>query len=884
MTVATATPPDSHIRDVILSDGRTLRLRPPEASDQQAMLDFFMGLDDQSRYLRFHGVRRVEASLVAGMIGPDWSECGSLIGIVQTRGCERIVAVASYNRLRDRRVAEAAFAVATDLQGCGVGTRLLEELATAASRNAIDGFVAEVLASDDPMLRVFADSGFDVARTADGSEVHIQFPIAENQRYLEALDRRDHKAIDRSLVPFFQPRSIAVIGASARRGAVGGAIVRNLVAGGFTGALYPINRSGKPVAGHPAFRGVSEVNGPVDLALVCVPASNVIDASEEALAAGVPAICVISSGFADAGSAGIELQQRLLSLVRGHGARMIGPNCLGLASTATPCVNATFAPSGFAEGPISVSSQSGAVGLAVIDAITARGLGISSFVSIGNKADVSSNDLLEHWEDDEQTRVIALYLESFGNPQRFTRIARRVSGKKPIVAIKAGSTEPGERAAESHTAAVVGSDSAVNGLFRQAGVLRAHSLEELVDLTQALSTQPLPKGRRVAIVSNAGGLGIVCADACATNGLEVASLSSSTLERMRSPDAGLALHHASNPVDLGGTATAAAYAAAIPPLLSDHNVDAVIVIATPTAVASRSALVAATSRALAVTIDTKPVLVVITGGWSTKATQGLCCYRYPESAVRALAAMTDRADWLRRPAGRVRHAVVDRDHAEQLVAAAIRESETGWLDDETARELLKDFGVPIADRRVVYDPAQARSAAQRLTYPATIKSAAPGVSKDSRHVSTVDKLLAEASDIGYPVLFSPGVSPGTEILIGAFRDAMLGPVVTFGPGGDASAVIADAYVTPIPLTDTDADDLVACGRVGQLLASVDGLTESDRAALTDVVQRVGQLMTEIPEVRELDLNAVIIRPGSCTAVDVRVRVGLQHTRQQLKSW
>ena len=888
--MASAGSSDSHSRDVILRDGRTLRLRPPVGADQRAVLEFFSNLDDLSRYQRFHGTRRVDASLLEGVLDPDWTEFGALIGVVASGPEERVVAIGSYARLRDRRMAEVAFVVATELQGWGVGTRLVEQLAAAAASEGITAFTAEVLASDDPMLRVFANSGFEIERSTDGAEVHVRFPIAQTERYLDALDQRDHTAVDRSIEPFFHPRSVAVIGASARQGAIGGAVFRNIVSGGFSGPVYAINRSGKPVAGHPALASVADVADPVDLAVVCVPAAEVLEATESALAKGIRAICVISAGFAESGDEGAALQQRLLSLVRSHGARLVGPNCLGIASTGTPHLNATFAPAGFPTGPVSVSSQSGAVGLAIIDELAARGQGISSFASIGNKADVSSNDLLEYWEDDDPTRVIALYLESFGNPRRFTRIARRVARGKPIVALKAGSTDAGARAAQSHTAAMSGSDSAVEGLFRQAGILRAHSLEQLVDLTEVLCTQPLPRGRRVAIVSNAGGLGILCADACADAGLKMASLSAGTVEQVAAALGGTpATRHIRTPVDLGGTATADVYAAAVPALIADRGVDAVIVIATPTAAANRGALIEAAARTVRETTEEKPILVVITGEWTTQVPGGLACFRYPEAAARALGGLVERSEWLRRPVGRVRHAGVDRAGAERIVAAGLTGSGRGWLDPEATHRLLKCYGLPMVSQQVVHDRAEALASAAQSSYPVIVKTAIPGAHKTKLHgvvpnLRNADELFAAVARVDYPAIIQPMVTEGTEILIGGVQDPLFGPVVACGLGGTLSDLLRDAHFVPAPLSDTDAAELVASGKAGQLLAEVRGLSTADTAALIDIARRVGQLLTEIPDIQELDLNPVIIRPGSCLAVDARIRVARPTAHPQLKTW
>ena len=440
--------------DVILRDGSTLRLRAPAHNDAGALVTFFERLSNDSRYLRFHGVRRVDVTLVEHVLDPNWTDRGALIGtLTDAQGDERVVALAEYARLRDPASAEVAFTVADDLQGRGAATRLLEQLAARAAEVGIEGFVAEVLPENSAMLAVFRDAGFEESRKLSGGEVEVHFPIASTERFLARVEERDHIAVAASLRPFFAPASVAVIGASKRRGSIGGELFRNILEADFTGATYPVNREGEPVAGVRAYRTIEEIPDPVDLAVISVPGKGVLESAEEALRKGVRALCVISAGFAEVGSEGVERQEKLLALVRAHGARLVGPNCLGIAVPPIG-LNATFAPRALPSGRIAFSSQSGALGLALLEKASERGLGFSAFVSIGNKADVSSNDLLEWWEEDDGTDVVLLYLESFGNPQKFARVAGRLARRKPILALKAGTSRAGARAASSHTAAL----------------------------------------------------------------------------------------------------------------------------------------------------------------------------------------------------------------------------------------------------------------------------------------------------------------------------------------------------------------------------------------------------------------------------------------------
>ena len=425
--------------DVILRDGGTLRLRPPERDDAPALLDFYRALSTQSLHRRFHGLPNLRPQLVESLLEPDWAERGALLGALSDEDGERIVAIGNYVRLRDPALAESAFAVADSEHGRGIGTRLLERLAARAATVGIERFVAEVLADNRSMLGVFERAGFELKRELADGVVEVEFPIAPTERFEQSVEERDHTAVVASLRSFFEPKTVAVVGASPRRGTIGGELFRNVLEADFAGAAYPVNPKGAAVAGVRGYASVAEIPDPVDLAVISVPGEHVLAAAEDALRSGVRALVVISAGFAEVGSEGVERQEQLLALVRSHGARLIGPNCLGI-SVAGPRLNATFAARSAPSGNIGFSSQSGALGLALLEAADARGLGLSAFVSIGNKADVSSNDLLEWWEDDEATDVVLLYVESFGNPRRFGRLARRVARRKPILALKSGTS------------------------------------------------------------------------------------------------------------------------------------------------------------------------------------------------------------------------------------------------------------------------------------------------------------------------------------------------------------------------------------------------------------------------------------------------------------
>ena len=870
--------------DVILKDGTTLRLRPPLASDIAELVRFFERLSEQSLYLRFHGFPTVGPRLADPFVDPDWESTGALVGEIEGE----IVALASYSRLRDPTSAEVAFTVAEAYQGRGIGTRMLEQLAAIAAANGVARFIAEVLPANRAMLSVFEHVGFEVLRETAGGETEVTFPIAPTETYRDLVAERDHLAVAASLRPFFSPAAVAVIGASARRGSIGGELFRNVLEADFTGAVFPVNVRGESVAGVRGYRAIEEIPDPVDLAVICVPADRVLEAAEGAFRKGVRALCVISAGFAEIGPEGVERQERLLALVRSHGARLIGPNCLGIA-VAEPRLNATFAAKAPPWGSIGVSSQSGALGLALIEAAEARGIGLSAFVSIGNKADVSSNDLIEHFEEDERTKLIALYVESFGNPRKFARIARRVSRTKPILAMKSGRTQAGVKAAASHTAALTSSDAAVDSLFHQAGVLRAQTLEELVDVAALLSTQPLPLGRGVALLTNAGGLGILAADACESAGLELPSLDDATMEALRAKlpvEASVA-----NPIDMLGSATAESYAGALPLVLADRHVDAVIVLFVPPVTATADEVAEAVVRASSG--SEKPVLAVIidANGIPAALRSGeVAAFTYPESAARALGRAVDRREWLRRPAGSVPTlSGIDAKRARAIVEESLRRAPDRWLDPEEARALLVAYGIPVVEQQVVDSPDAAVRGAADLGFPVVAKTAEPGVHKTESggvllNLHTPDEVRVAAEQIGGAILLQPMLSASAELLAGVVQDPLFGPLVALGPGGVFAELIGNAGIRIAPLTDEDATELVLSGKTGALVRGYRGKPPAAPDAIVDLVLRLSQLGEDLTEVAELDLNPVLARADGCVAVDARVRVRLPESRPQLKTW
>ncbi|HEY0875303.1 MAG TPA: acetate--CoA ligase family protein [Vicinamibacterales bacterium] len=689
------------------------------------------------------------------------------------------------------------------------------------------------------------------------------------------------ETVQSTLRPFFAPRSIAVIGAGRTRGRIGAEIFNNLVAGGFTGEVFAVNPHGHTIDGTPAWPTVSAIPRPVDLAVIAVPCDAVETAIDDCIAAHVPAIVVISAGFAETGTAGRAREAAIVAKVRRAGVRMIGPNCMGILN-ADPAIrmNATFAPAFPPSGTIAFSSQSGALGLAILEGAKQLNLGISTFASIGNKADVSTNDLLEYWETDPRTDVILLYVESFGNPRRFGQIARRVGRRKPIAVVKSGRSRSGARAASSHTGALAASDTAVEALFRDAGVIRTDTVEELFHVGALLAHQPLPKGPRVAILTNAGGPGILAADACEARGLTLATLSNVTV-------AGLAafLPQAAsigNPVDMLATAPAEHYLKALPLLLDDPGVDSVLVIFIPPLVTQ----VDDVARAIATTARgaSKPVLATFFGAAGVPDTLApVPSYVFPESAAAALARVVEYARWRERPAGQVLELPgIDRVTARRIVERAHRTG-GGWLDPLAAFELLQACGITTAPIRTVVTVDGALEAARQVGYPVVFKGAGPNLLHKTEsgavhtNIGSEDGVcrafhaLHRRPDVTQ-VIVQHHVQDGVEMFVGGLLDGQFGHMVMCGAGGTMLELLRDTACRLTPLTDRGAEEMIEELRAKALLRGYRGRPVVDEAAYRDTLMRISRLMELCPEIEELDVNPVIVTDGGAYAVDARILV------------
>ncbi len=878
--------------DVALRDGGTVRVRPVLASDADALRGLLTRLSDDSRYLRFFTGGANLSRAATGMTGLDASEGRGLVAV--TGEPERIVAHAGYMRESAER-AEVAFEVADEWHGRGIATVLLAHLCELASADGIETFTATVLPENHKMIRVFRDSGFAVhVRTCPG-ELSVELPAALGGDARARFDDRDRIAAAAAVAHVLRPASVAVIGASGQPGSIGAAIVGNLRRAGYRGRLALVNPHGGTIGGLEVHRSIAEVSAPVDLAVVAVPAAAVPAVARECGAAGVRALVVVSAGFAEIGPEGAARQAELLQSCRATGMRLVGPNCLGVLNTSPDvALDATFALRAPPRGRLALASQSGAFGIAALAEAARRGLGLSSFVSMGNKADLSTNDLLQYWEGDADTDVVLLYLESFGNPRRFGRIARRVAGTKPIIAVKSGRSAAGARAAASHTGALLAaSDAAYDALFRHAGVIRAGTVGEQFDIAALLARQPLPRGDRVAILTNAGGPGIACADACEAAGLRVEPLGERTRERLSRhlpPEASLA-----NPVDMIASAGADDYRRSLVAVAADPDVDAIVAIFIPAlgtgaeSVASAVQAAAADARAretplLAVWMAEDDRSLAALGGDES----GVPAYRTPEEAVRALAQVREYARRRTRSAEPPPAlAGIDADAAAATLALALAEGDA-WLPPERVADLLRSYGIPQARSRTARTVSGIARCAAELEGPFAVKAIAPGLVHKSdvggvrlgvhgaaaagRAARAVAAAVRAAGAEPTGFLVQEMAPDGVEMLVGVAGDPDLGPVVGCAAGGRAVELLGDAQMRLAPLTTPDAAEMIRELRTFPLLDGYRGAPPADVAALEDILLRVSALAGDHAEIAELDCNPVLVAAHGATVVDARVRV------------
>jgi len=898
---------DDSASRAVLRDGTVATLRLAHTGDREVLRRFFHDLSPESRRRRFLGFGEPADALLDRLSdSSDLSRAATLLVLRVRDGESRPIAIGSYIGI-DATAAEAAFAVDDAFQGRGLGTILLERLAAMAAAHGFRRFDAMTLPENSAMLEVFHESGFEIRSKSDSGAINVQLSLSPTSATVASAERREALATAASLKPMLEPSAVAIVGASRDPGSIGHRILHALAGAGFAGPIYPINPKATEIEGHACYPSLTAAPRGVDLAIIAVPKQLVLPVVDECAAAGVKSLVVITAGFAEAGGEGRVLQQQLLDKVRGYGLRMVGPNCMGLLNaTAEVRLNASFSPIVPPSGRVAFSSQSGALGMAILALASERGVGLSTFVSVGNKADVSSNDLLQYWEADPHTSVILLYLESFGNPRRFARLARRIARTKPIVAVKAGRTRAGSRAAGSHTAALAASDTAVDALFHQSGVIRADTIDEMFDIASCLEAQPLPSGRRVAIVTNAGGPGILAVDACEAAGLRVTPFSPATRERL----AAFLPAEASvgNPVDMVASAGPNEYRRAIEVALTAEDTAALIVIYTPvdatragdTLHAIRDGVAAgrhagATSKPILMCVMAdgnrpQPLMVDTADG---HAGEHIPAYAFPENAARALAKVATYAEWRAKPAGLLwSFENVRVEEARAICRTALDARGEGWLSSDETHALLGAFGLPLAAGTMAHSADEAAALALVLGFPVAAKLAARGlphktdagvvrlnVASDQSVRRAFTDIMTRArklvpDDQIDGVLIQSMITGGVETMIGVTEDPLFGPLVAFGLGGIHVEILGDVRFRIAPLTDRDADELLREIRGVPLLQGYRGHPPADLDALRELLLRVSRLAVEVPEIVELDLNPVMaMSPGhGCRIVDARVKV------------
>ncbi len=875
---------------MVLRDGSVASIRPTTAEDAPALANFFARLSPTSRYQRFFSASEPPGELVARL--SDSSDPSKTLTLVAERA-SGIIATASYIAL-GRDSAEAAFAVADPFQGRGLATALLGRLAAAAAMRGFRRFKATTLAENARMLEVFRDSGFEIRSKSDGGCVDVTLSLSPSASGSAKDDERRRIATVASLRPLLEPRSVAVIGASRRSTSIGRRVLHAIVSAGFNGAIYPVNPETTELDGLKVYASARHLPPGVDLAVVAVPAAAVPAVVDDCAAAGIKALVMITAGFAEAGTAGWAAQEALTDQVRKHGMRMVGPNCMGLFNT-KPSVrlNASFSPLFPPAGRLGLLSQSGALGIAIVQLAAERRLGLSTFVSAGNKADVSGNDLLEYWESDPGTSVLMLYLESFGNPRRFARLARRISRTKPIVIVKSGRTHSGSRAASSHTAALAADDATVDALFAQSGVIRADTIDEMFDVASTLDLQPLPPGRRVAILTNAGGPGILAADACEAARLTLAEFSADTRAKIAASLPPMA--SVGNPIDMIASAGPEQYAQTIETLLTSPDVDSLIVLFTPVDLTTADAImksiragVAAGRRAGA---TAKPVLSCVMAEPGRPAPleaegERLPAFDFPENAAHALGKATAYAEWRAQPPALYwGFDDVHADAARDICREAAARQDPGWLTDDEVRHVLAAYGLPVAPAAIARSADEAAAMAHAIGFPVALKASARDVTHKSDvggvRLNLADEASVRAAFDAVSAIGNAGqalvqrmIPGGVETMMGIVQDRTFGPVVAFGLGGVHVEILKDVRIRLAPLTDRDVDELIHGIHGYPLLQGYRGHPAADVDALREVLLRLSRLADEVPEILELDLNPVIaLPPGQgCCVVDARIRV------------
>ncbi len=872
----------------LLVDGTTMTIRPAGPGDFGAVKRLHEAMSPDNLYFRFFSMSPAaaerEARRVCREAGPDH---GALLGLLG----DELAGVASYELIPGLQTAEIALAVGDGMHERGIATLLLEHTVSLARARGVRVLTAEALPENRAVLRLLADSGLAVRRKSGDGMVELSMPVpqstplGEASAYLDAVAGRDEQADAASLEPLLAPRSAAVAGAVSRPGSIGRRILLNIRDAGFSGALHAVGSPAGDIEGIPCVASVAALPQAPDVVVVAVPAARVLEVAQECGKRGARSLVVITSGLTPAqGSSLLEASRR-------GGMRLVGPNCFGVAVPGIG-LDATFAGHHPSPGKAGLVAQSGGLGAALVEHFSRLGIGISSFASVGDMLDVSGTDMLMWWEADNTTELAVLYLESFGNPRRFARTARRVSAKFPILTVHAGRSAPGQRAAASHTAAVAAPLITRQALFDQAGIIATTSFSELLDAAVLIASQPVPAGSRVAIVSSTGGAGVLAADACAEAGLAVATLGREARGRLRDVlPAGSAV---GGPVDTTEAVSADAFSTALRIAAGEDGVHAILALVVGSSFADLIPVLTAERLPVpiaAVVLDQAESVQLLTGGGAGPAGGGagpaVPAYAYPEAAAPALAPVTRDGSRRSRPPGTVPEITGLRvEDARSIVGSFLaRMPGGGWLSAGEADDLLRCYGIPMVEFRRAADADAAVEVAAGLGGHVVIKAEVPGLLHKT-DAGAVELDLHGADEVRGAtgrlqdkfagrmtgMLVEPMITSGTETIIGVVQEPVFGPVVVFGLGGVATEALGDHVARLAPLTSADADDLIHSLHAAPLLLGHRGQPAADIEALRDTLLRVSRLADHLQQVAELELNPVIARPDGAVAVDARIRV------------
>ncbi|MFC1891766.1 GNAT family N-acetyltransferase [Thermodesulfobacteriota bacterium] len=872
--------------EVILKDGSSMILRPIKRDDAGLWLDFVSGLSKRTKYLRFHSLPKHTIEDAVRFCTVDYQNSFAVVAETLKEQSSAIVGIGRYYRLPRWHAAEVAFVIADAYQGKGIGTKLVEWLANVARNNDIDLFEANVLAENREMMKVLRTYGFHITTQLKESVYHVTFSIAKTKRIEKKEDDRERIAVVNSLRHLLYPQSIAIIGASRKEGSIGQLIVKGIMENGYTGILYPVNPNAHAVLSVKAYASIHDIPGSVDLAIIAVPAQIVSKVADECGRKGVRVLVVISDGFHERGPEGAKLERDLRSIVLRHGMRLVGPNCMGVINTDSGVkLNASLSLVCPPQGNVAFLSQSGALGQAILDYATNLNIGISTFVSVGNRADISANDMLQYWEQDPFTKVILLYIESFGNPLKFARIARRIAEKKPIVVVKSGRAQVGSRAVSSCIDALVTPEIASEALFRQAGIIRVGTLEDLFDVASLLSNQPVPQGRRIAILTNGGGPSILAADACEDYGLVLTPFSDKTEKNLLSVikvEIGI-----NNPLDLTTGATEEEYVGVLKILAQAQDIDGVIILFTHLVTTYLDIVEDTVQRAAPLfQKNRKPLLSCIMGARGFRPRKEgrrrvVPNYPFPEDAVAAFARAAKYGEWLKKPKGSIpKIRGIKRARAEKIIQTAMTRSDQRpfWLSNEEIGELLACYGIRCSPAVMCRTAEKAAESASRIGFPVAVKLASSsivhktdvgGVKLDLRSEEEVERafddikafLKAKGRDGEMDgVIVQPLIEGGVEIIAGITQDPSFGPLLMFGVGGIYAALTEDMVVRLHPLTDVDARELIRSIRMVKLFEGFRGSHPADTPALENLLLRLSALAGDAPQIAEMDINPVMVMP------------------------